>query len=154
MARHEIVASFWEEPVGPPDLYVRHRRGAVVDVPDEHVARLLRIGAIAPVEEAAPDDDASDSTADDGTAPAGDDAPAVPDDGVPADPAQEDPTPAAESEADTAVAQPDQQVTVADLERPKQAASKAIWVEYAVARGMDRDAAEELDKRELIAELD
>ncbi|MFF0816629.1 hypothetical protein ACFYVR_15980 [Rhodococcus sp. NPDC003318] len=149
MARHEIVASFWEEPVGPPTGYVRHRRGAVVDVPDEHVARLLRIGAIVPIEEAATGDDGTD---DDGTAPTGDDAPGVADDGAPADPVQEDPT--STLEADTSVAQPDQQVTVADLERPKQAASKAIWVEYAVARGMDRDAAEELDKRELIAELD
>jgi len=144
MARHEIVASFWEEPVGPPVGYVRHRRGAVVDVPDEHVDRLLRIGAIAPIEQEAVDGDA---------APSGDETPGSADDDAPLVPAAADD--AASSTEDAALAdQPDAPVAVVDVERPKQAAAKSIWVEYAVARGMDRDDAEALDKRDLIAELD
>ncbi|WP_368681039.1 hypothetical protein R1X32_42750 [Rhodococcus opacus] len=145
MARHEIVASFWEEPVGPPVGYVRHRRGAVVDVPDEHVERLLRIGAIAPVE---PDTAEDESSGNDEASP-GNETPESADE-TPVVPATTD-VPA----GDTASAdQPDASVEVADVERPKQAASKAIWVEYAVARGMDRDDAEAFEKRDLIAELD
>ncbi|MFE5699970.1 hypothetical protein [Rhodococcus koreensis] len=150
MARHEIVASFWEEPVGPPVGYVRHRRGAVVDVPDEHVERLLRIGAIAPVEPEAADEDGPASGDE---SPSGDETPGSADDDAPVVPAAADD--AASSSEDAAAAdQPDAPVTVAEVERPKQAASKAIWVEYAVARGMDRDDAEAFEKRDLIAELD
>ncbi|MDV7244485.1 MULTISPECIES: hypothetical protein [Rhodococcus] len=145
MARHEIVASFWEEPVGPPVGYVRHRRGAVVDVPDEHVERLLRIGAIAPVEQEAADDE-------DGDDAAGDEAPESGDDGTPVVTGAEADT-AAPAEG-SASPQPDSPIAVAEVERPKQTAAKPIWVEYAVARGMNRDDAEALDKRELIAELD
>ncbi|WKN53775.1 hypothetical protein HJ581_0008185 [Rhodococcus opacus] len=146
MARHEIVASFWEEPVGPPVGYVRHRRGAVVDVPDEHVERLLRVGAIAPVEPEASGDEARDDAA-------GDETPGSADDSTPVVPAPTDDT--APSTEDTASADhPDSPAAVAEVERPKQTAAKPVWVEYAVARGMNRDDAEALDKRELIAELD
>ena len=37
--------------------------------------------------------------------------------------------------------------------RPKATATKKLWVEYAVARGWDRDAAEDLDRQELIEAL-
>ncbi|WP_280471171.1 hypothetical protein [Nocardia cyriacigeorgica] len=40
-----------------------------------------------------------------------------------------------------------------DLERPKQAAPKEAWVEYAVARGMSEAEADALTKAELIARL-
>lgn len=40
------------------------------------------------------------------------------------------------------------------LERPARAASKEAWVEYAVAKGVDRELAEESTKTELIAEFD
>ncbi|MBP2208169.1 putative membrane protein [Rhodococcus percolatus] len=152
MARHEIVASFWEEPVGPPEGYVRHRRGAVVDVPDEHVDRLLRVGAISPVEPEAAEDEASGND----ETPSGNDTPGSADDSAPVVPAAADET-ALPAEASASADQPDSPaapVEVAEAERPKQAAAKAIWVEYAVARGMDRDDAEALDKRDLIAELD
>lgn len=152
MARHEIVASFWEEPVGPPVGYVRHRRGAVVDVPDEHVERLLRIGAIAPVEPDTAEDEASGND----ETPPGNDTPGSADADPPVVPATADDT-ALPAEAAASADQPespDALVEVADVERPKQAASKAIWVEYAVARGMDRDDAEAFEKRDLIAELD
>lgn len=37
--------------------------------------------------------------------------------------------------------------------RPAQVADKAEWIDYAVARGLDRNYAESRTKRELIAEL-
>lgn len=37
--------------------------------------------------------------------------------------------------------------------RPRQAAAKAVWIDYAVAQGLDRAEAEAMDKRELIAAL-
>ena len=37
--------------------------------------------------------------------------------------------------------------------RPAQVAGKSEWIEYAVARGLDREYAESRTKRELIAEL-
>lgn len=37
-----------------------------------------------------------------------------------------------------------------DVQRPSDAATKATWVEYTVARGMDRDKAEAMTKQELI----
>lgn len=137
MSPYEVVATFWEEPCPEaPSGYVRHLRGSVIDVPAEHLDRLLRIGAVAP-SRAGSDVDRSDVDADGAAAEAdaaGDsdagDAVTGTDDAVPGD------------------AQPDD-----SPERPKQAAAKSVWVEYAVARGMDRDQADALDKRELIAEL-
>jgi hypothetical protein len=38
----------------------------------------------------------------------------------------------------------------AEVERPPQGASKAAWVDYAVARGTDRESAESMTKQELI----
>lgn len=37
--------------------------------------------------------------------------------------------------------------------RPRQAAAKAVWIDYAVSQGLDRAEAEAMDKRELIAAL-
>lgn len=39
------------------------------------------------------------------------------------------------------------------VKRPAQVADKADWIDYAVARGLDREHAESRTKRELIAEL-
>ncbi|MBH0121555.1 hypothetical protein I0Q12_19390 [Rhodococcus sp. CX] len=137
MARHEIVASFWDEPVGPPVGYVRHRRGAVIDVPDEHAERLLRVGAIVPVEA----DSVDDQTTGDAS---------LSDDSAVAAPVTADGT---ATPAGSSIAPQEPAAAPAVGERPKQAAAKSVWVEYAVSRGMDRDEAEALDKRELIAAL-
>lgn len=135
MSPYEVVATFWEEPCPEaPTGYVRHLRGSVIDVPAEHLDRLLRIGAVAPSGR--------------GSDAAGHDADFAAAEG---DAGPDSDTHAAASEADDAAtddAQPDD-----SHERPKQAAAKSVWVEYAVARGMDRDQAEALEKRELIAEL-
>ncbi|MBM4580918.1 hypothetical protein LRM64_19370 [Prescottella equi] len=139
MSPYEVVATFWEEPCPEaPSGYVRHLRGSVIDVPAEHLDRLLRIGAVAP-SRAGSDSDQSDVEADGAAADAA---------------ADED----ADSDADDAATGTDDAVPggtqPADShERPKQAAAKSVWVDYAVARGMDREQADALDKRELIAEL-
>lgn len=52
------------------------------------------------------------------------------------------------------VAEPVGDVVEAEaVPRPKATATKKLWVEYAVARGWDRDAAEDLDRQELIEAL-
>ncbi|MBM4492602.1 hypothetical protein GS436_02895 [Rhodococcus hoagii] len=135
MSPYEVVATFWEEPCAEaPTGYVRHLCGSVIDVPAEHLDRLLRIGAVAPTGagSAAAESDADAAAADGGAGPDSD-----------ADDAA--------SEADAAATDDSQPAD--SHERPKQAAAKSVWVEYAVARGMDRDQADALDKRELIAEL-
>lgn len=40
-----------------------------------------------------------------------------------------------------------------DPERPAQNATKPAWVDYAVARGMDRDEAEKMTKDQLVAKF-
>ncbi|MBM4489686.1 hypothetical protein GS876_20965 [Rhodococcus hoagii] len=137
MSPYEVVASFWEEPCPEaPTGYVRHLRGSVIDIPDGHLDRLLRIGAVVPAEgnaDAADPDDDDDSTGDAGNREPSDD-----------------------EHGDEAGDEPDGSGDTPDanaVERPKQAAAKSVWVDYAVARGMDRDEADALEKRDLIAKL-
>ncbi|NKT69488.1 hypothetical protein GS860_16150 [Rhodococcus hoagii] len=134
MGSYEVVATFWEEPCpDAPGGYVRHLHGSVIDVPAEHLERLLRIGAVTPTEDKIGSD----------TAEANVEVAAAENDSVVTeseDSATDNDSAAEASEVET-------------VERPKQAAAKSVWVEYAVARGMDRDQAEALDKRDLIAEL-
>lgn len=169
MAAYELLADHWDEPSGESETgYVRHLRGEVFDVPDAHLDRLLRIGALAPLDDEAdePDDDEplteetpdkdeplSEETPDTVSVPAADSG---------NDAGNETDSAAAEKVADSVTAPaadggaapaPGDVAPAPDLERPKQAALKDVWVDYAVARGMDRVDAEALDKRELIAEL-
>lgn len=154
MAAYELLADHWDEPSGESETgYVRHLRGEVFDVPDAHLDRLLRIGALAPLDDEAdeadePDDDEplSEQTLDKDE-PLSEETPDR--DSVPAADSGND----AGNETDSAAAAPGDVAPAPDLERPKQAALKDVWVDYAVARGMDRVDAEALDKRELIAEL-
>lgn len=138
---YRLVSKSWQ----PPGTRDRITRGTVFTPPENQIDRLLRIGAIVAVDGAdepgldvdtrSPDgsgDESSEGTSADGDAKADADADAD----APAGHDQDTEHPAA-----------------AETERPKQAAPKAVWVEYAVAGGMDRDAAEGLDKRELIAAL-
>lgn len=134
MALYKLVSTRWDEPSSDPEVgFVRRRRGDVFEVPDEDVERLLRAGAIVPAEVA----DSKDAPVDEveTVAQEADEPPS----------AESDPEPT----ADEAPEAPAKQLT-----RPKQAAPKPAWVEYAVSRGMDREEAEGLDKRELIAALD
>lgn len=121
--RYRLVSQSWR----PPGTRDRITRGTVFTPPEDQVERLLRIGAITPVGSGANPE-----------MPAGPAGPFIDLDAADAEPS-------AAAAQDAPPAEP--------VERPKQAAAKAVWVDYAVARGMDRDQAEDLDKRELIAEL-
>lgn len=160
MAAYELLADHWDEPNGESETgYVRHLRGDVFDVPDTHLDRLLRIGALAPLDdepdepdEPDADEPLSEETPDKGDVPAAD---------SDNDAGNETSSASAEkvTDTDTAPAADGEEAASGDFTpapdagRPKQAALKDVWVDYAVRRGMDRVDAEALDKRELIAEL-
>ncbi len=144
---YRLVSKSWQ----PPGTRDRITRGTVFTPPENQIDRLLRIGAIVAVDGAhepgldvdtrSPDgsgDESSEGTSADGDAKADADADAVA---------------VADADAPAGHDQDTEHPAAAETERPKQAAPKAVWVEYAVAGGMDRDAAEGLDKRELIAAL-
>lgn len=137
---YRLVSKSWQ----PPGTRGRISRGTVFTPPDGQIDRLLRIGAIVPL-----DDEAESDDPETGSDPLADD-PASGDQAIASDPDGEGDATAATDTAETSQA-PEGHTDA--LERPKQAAAKAVWVEYAVSRGMDRDAAEDLDKRELIAAL-
>lgn len=109
---------------GTPTVEIqRYRRGDPIDVTGSEEERLLRAGAIAPWVDEPP-------------------AEAVEDLAVDAEP------------QDDSVSEPVGDVAEAEaVPRPKATATKKLWVEYAVARGWDRDAAEDLDRQELIEAL-
>ena len=135
MALYKLVSTRWDEPSSDREVgFVRRRRGDVFEVPEGEVDRLLRAGAIVP----------ADAAADSKVAPTDEIAPAVEE--------PDEPTPDKDEPDTTPDSAPE--TPVVPLDRPKQAAPKPAWVAYAVSRGMDRAAAEALDKRELIAELD
>ncbi|MCK8674101.1 hypothetical protein M1M07_23690 [Rhodococcus sp. HM1] len=130
MAVFKLLVSRWDEKVRTkPDEYVRHTQGEVFEVPDGQVERLLRIGAIGPVDEE----------------------PALPE-GAADDPQDEESSDG--SESDESSGEVDETPDSEQVNRPKQTAPKPVWVDYAVSRGMAREEAEALDKRELIAALD
>lgn len=132
---YRLVSKSWQ----PPGARDRITRGTVFTPPENQIDRLLRIGAIVAVDGADEPGLDADTGSTDGS---GDE----PSEGTSAD-ADADADAGARHDQDT------EHPAAAETERPKQAAPKAVWVEYAVAGGMDRDAAEGLDKRELIAAL-
>ncbi|NKV95312.1 hypothetical protein GS938_19985 [Rhodococcus hoagii] len=136
---YRLVSKSWQ----PPGTRDRITRGTVFTPPENQIDRLLRIGAIVAVDGAAEPGPDADTSSPDGS---GDES----SEGTSADGDAE-----ADADADTPAGhdQDTERPAAAETERPKQAAPKAVWVEYAVAGGMDRDAAEGLDKRELIAAL-
>ncbi|MFI8664235.1 hypothetical protein ACIGKR_29860 [Rhodococcus qingshengii] len=147
MAAHELLFDQWDEPSSESATgFIRRRRGDVFEVPDVHLERLLRIGAIAAVDHTPTSPD-GDSGADESELPNGE---------LPGDESNGD-EPSEGSSGDSSDIEPtpsdDDSEPEAGVERPKQTAAKAVWVEYAIARGMARDDAEALDKRDLIAAL-
>ncbi|NKS17768.1 hypothetical protein GS490_15730 [Rhodococcus hoagii] len=136
---YRLVSKSWQ----PPGTRDRITRGTVFTPPENQIDRLLRIGAIVAVDGADEQGLDADTCSPDGS---GDES----SEGTSADGDAE-----ADADADTPAGhdQDTERAAAAETERPKQAAPKAVWVEYAVAGGMDRDAAEGLDKRELIAAL-
>lgn len=113
---------------------VRYAPGDVVDiVGDAEIERLVRAGAIS-VDEPEPVDDDADATTG-GEPHEGDTVEAS------SDPADE----AEDEDADEADDQ--------DPARPRKAGPRDAWIEYAVAKGVDRERAESLTKAELITEV-
>ncbi|UVT24969.1 hypothetical protein NXT08_22470 [Rhodococcus pyridinivorans] len=151
MAKYRIVAESWDEihsKPGEPLNYTRHRKGAVVEVPDAEVDRLIKAGAI---------ETAGRTTARSSTAKA----PTKVATKAPAKVATKAPAKTAKVTADdsgadgedsgdesTGDGQPD-----GEIERPKRTAPVEDWVEYAVSKGLARDYASALDRDALIAEL-
>ena len=129
MAEYVLIASRFDHvveryPSGQPKTVVKYRRGdRVVDLSEADENRLRRAGAIAPWVDEPPADAVEVLAVD-----------AEPQDDSVAEPVGE----VAEAEA---------------VPRPKATATKKLWVEYAVARGWDRDAAVDLDRQELIEAL-
>ncbi|WP_458681946.1 hypothetical protein [Prescottella equi] len=136
---YRLVSKSWQ----PPGTRGRVLRGTVFTPPDGQIERLLRIGAIVPV-----DDELDSGENDSGPDPLADDL-SGDGAGTGAGDADTDGTDTTQAGHEAGADSP----SAAAVERPKQAAAKAVWVEYAVARGIDRNEAEALDKRELIAAL-
>lgn len=131
---------------------IRHRQGDVVDVDGADEARLLAAGALAPLEDEPADDSDDDAGQGDADASGSD----GDDDGVetpPADAVDSGDQPAEVPDSDGPVGTVESGLISAELKKPKQAANVAVWVEYAVARGVDRAKAEDMTKRELIDEV-
>lgn len=137
-ARYRLVAHRWDDRTGEPVR--KYRRGDVLDVPDDHVERLLRAGAIEPLDgSVAPPAAAPVAAKPQVTAP--------------------EPTPTkvpdAPDESESVDTDDDSADEPTDVEpkRPPQVADKSVWVAYAVKRGMTKAEAEDMTKRELIAAL-
>lgn len=156
-ARYRLVAHRWDDRTGEPVR--KYRRGDVLDVPAEHVERLLRIGAIEPVDgSVAPNPAASQQVTGSGSTPAevGDDPGPAGDsaDETPADPVVDDePADELDEPDDVPADEPEAVPAEGEAKRPPQVADKSVWVAYAVRRGMTEDEAEAMTKRELIAAL-
>lgn len=155
-ARYRLVAHAWVDRTGDPVR--KYRRGDVLDVPAEHVERLLRAGAIKPVDGSVAPTAAPVSTKPQVTgsekppAEVGDD-PGAAGDSVD-DPVGDEPDDVPESEpADPPADEPAPAPADGEPKRPPQVADKSVWVAYAKRRGMAEADAEAMTKRELIAAL-
>jgi hypothetical protein len=61
-----------------------------------------------------------------------------------------DPTPGMADRKDALANGEASETGAGSVERPSQVATKALWVDYAVSRGVDREVAEGMTKQELI----
>lgn len=121
---------------------VRYAPGDIVDiVGDAEIERLVRAGAISvdePEVEPVADDAATGDESHEGD---------VAEDSDPADNAEDsDPADNAEDEPEDADGDDDQ-----DPARPRKAGPRDAWIEYAVAKGLDRAEAEAMTKPQLWA---
>lgn len=133
---------------------VRHRQGDVVDVDGAEEARLLVAGALEPLE----DEPAEDSDDDSGQDDEGSDKehPGADGDGSldtsPAD-ADAGDQPAEAPDSDGPVGAIESGLISAEVEKPKKAAPVDDWRAYAVAQGLDAEAAAKMSKVDLIAKV-
>ena len=148
MAKYRIIAESWDQILskpGEPLNYTRHRKGAVVDVPDAEVDRLLKAGAIEAPAKARTAAKAAPRSAG-GRTPARKTAKAA--DPEPASTGQ-DP----DEDGDDLDGEDADSVGTGEVERPKRTAPVEDWVAYAVSKGLAEDYASALDRDALIAEL-
>lgn len=152
-ARYRLVAHRWDDRTGEPVR--KYRRGDVLDVPAEHVERLLRVGAIEPIDGSvappAASVDATPQVTGSGSAPA--EVQDSPDEAESADTAKDSNDEPDDLPADEAADEPEAVPAEGEPKRPPQVADKSVWVAYAKRRGMTEDEAEAMTKRELIAAL-
>lgn len=139
MAKYKLLADQWDQVISKPTeqfRFVRHRKGATVEITGADEARLLRIGAVEPIKRAAAK---STKTEQKPKAVEGDgDGDGDNGDG---DQNPDDETGGQDPDASA-------QETV---EKPAKTGPVAAWREYAVAQGHDPAEAEEATRADLIA---
>ncbi|MGR6579272.1 hypothetical protein ACT89R_01705 [Rhodococcus qingshengii] len=149
---------------GEPVEYRRYRRGDTLALSSAEAARLLDAKAIAPatVDDPDPDPDTSDADAGAdvitgyGAAVGADNAQFDTKFELPSNPADLTSPPAVEPQ-DNSVAQDGSPADgkAAPLERPKLTATRIVWEQYALERGIDAEALSAMTKREeVIAAVD
>ncbi|WP_027500411.1 hypothetical protein [Rhodococcus sp. UNC363MFTsu5.1] len=146
-----LVALQWDQITskpGQPTDFRRFRRGDVVELTAAEAQRLLKAGAVRHIvqPEVGPDeivvdpgddgadDDQRGSTPDEGDGSQG----GIPAGGVEGTAGDDNAPPAS---------------AAAQMTRPANVAPKPVWVDYAVANGIDRAAAEDMTKAEIDAEV-
>lgn len=146
MAKYKLLADQWDQVLSKPTeqfRFVRHRKGATVEISGADEARLLRIGAVEPIKRAAaksakteqkppPKKPKTDEGNGDGDGDNGD--------------GQGDQNP----DDETGGQNPDDS-TQETVEKPAKTGPVAAWREYAVAQGHDPDEAADATRADLIA---
>lgn len=135
MAKYKLLADQWDQVLSKPTepfRFVRHRKGATVELAGTDEARLLRIGAVEPARrsggKAAPkpaQPAPQESAAPEGEAPSDDD-------------------------GDLGGGSDDQ--TEGPVDKPAKTAPVAAWRDYAISQGHDPDEAAEAARADLIAQ--
>ena len=136
MAKYVLLAPQWDQVLSKPHepfRFVRHRKGAKIDLTGADERRLLRIGAVEPVKRSSSK-----------PAPAAKQDEAKPEETPDLDASTDEDT---ESEP----AEDDSDGPAVEVEKPAKTAPVAAWRDYAVAQGMDADEAGEAARADLIA---
>lgn len=144
MAKYKLIADQWDQVLSKPTeqfRFIRHRKGATVEITGADEARLLRIGAVEPIKRAAakstkteqkppPEKPKTDEGNGDGDG-----------DG------QGDQNP----DDETGGKNPDDSAQE-PVEKPAKTGPVAVWREYAVSQGHDPDEAADATRADLIAQ--
>lgn len=143
MAKYRLLADQWDQVISKPTeqfRFIRHRKGATVEITGADESRLLRIGAVEPMRRAA-----SKSTKTEHKPspekPKTDDV-----DGDGGGDGQGDQNP----DDETGGQNPDDS-TQGTVEKPAKTGPVAAWREYAVTQGHDPDEAADATRADLIA---
>lgn len=146
MSEYELTADFFDQIIerrddGTAKRVAKHRRGAVLTgLTDREVERLTAAGAIRPHAEP-PQNAATGSGGGEGNANPG---------GGGGASGQTPPGGDAAGATPQVTGDDDRGNDSDEPTRPAQTGAKALWVDYAVARGMEREEAEAMTRAELI----